>query len=192
LNCLSKITCLLLLPFVAACAQNTPVIKPNNELSRINVISVGNNNFSLQRGDQLRWRRDIIWVQDEGLADIEKSINRQNLTHEIEKQLLAKGYPVVSGSQTTQYEIVAAVILGESDRGQALTELARLYPSLGNSHEALEKGTLMLGFSRAGSKTLDWRIAIQALLAEKPTTIQSHQRIERIVAQIMSKLPEKK
>jgi len=168
------------------------VKKLNSELSRINVISVGNQNFSLKRGDQLRWKRNIIWAQDEGIADIEQRINRNSLTLEIEKQLRSKGYPVVTGSESAQYEIIAAVILGESNRGKALTELARLYPSLGDSSEALKKGTLMLGFSQTGSTTLDWRIAIQAFLADQPTTIQTHQRIERIVAQIMNKLPETK
>jgi hypothetical protein len=174
---------------LTACVETTAKTDQADDLAKISAVTVSSPDFAIKPGDSLSWRRDVIWVQGKDLPESARNINRQNLSAEIEHQLQAKGYRFVKGNQAADYEVIAAVILGKSEKGDALAELARLYPALGDSVHSLEKGTLMLGIARPGSKNLLWRSGIQAFIAEDPTVAQQRERLQGIVNSLLSTLP---
>jgi len=160
-----------------------------NDLRRMAAITVASPGFAIQPGDSIAWRRDIIWAQGKNLPDTVRNINPNSLMAEIQNQLTQKGYHFVSAGEKPKYEVVAAVILGESKQGDALVELSRIYPSLGNVDE-LEKGTLMLGLALPGSRNLAWRSAMQAFIAEDPSLNQQKKRMRSIVSSLLKSLPQ--
>ena len=86
--------------------------------------------------------------------------------------------------------MIAAVILGDSEQGKAIKELARLYPELGANTVNLEKGTLMFGIAYPASRRLLWRSAIQAFIAEDIALAEQQTRLQQIVASLLSNLPD--
>ncbi|MBL4826846.1 MAG: hypothetical protein JKY66_03900, partial [Spongiibacteraceae bacterium] len=183
-------TGILSLWLLASCSLPEPQPELGiSELSNVSAVTVRSPGFSIKSGDRLEWRRPLIWVQGESLPESVNTINPRGLMVEIQRQLVNKGYVFVQGGKAPDYEIVAAVILGESEKGAALAELARLYPALGDSFNSLKKGTLMMGIAQSGSRNLVWRSSVQAFIAENPSLSQQRDRVQVIVSSLLKALP---
>jgi hypothetical protein len=179
----------LFLLFLAGC-EAIPEVSSNKELlSAVSTVSVNSQGFSMRPGDRIAWRRGIIWATDQEVPDSAKGYSPQRLQQEIGRQLRTRGYRVVTAYDQPQYHIVAAVVLGESDRGAVLVELSRLYPALGQAGSSLKKGTLMLGISNAAGDTLLWRSASEAFIAEEARPKEQDSRIKGLVSKLLKTLP---
>ena len=161
----------------------------DDELKQLSSVTVTSPGFSLDKNASFQWRRDVIVIEGDNIPDSVRNVNTRRIRYDIEKQLRSKGYRVTNNG-SGQYELIAAVILGESTEGRQLEEIARFYPSLGDSLADLKKGTLMLGIARPSSTRLLWRSGIEAFIAENPTVEEQKQRLEMIVSSLLSGLPQ--
>ncbi|MFT5520347.1 MAG: hypothetical protein ACI9IA_000938 [Enterobacterales bacterium] len=190
LNIIKSLCLLVVTIFIIGCTTNQSTMKQPNSLSKTSSISVANSDITLKPGNSFKWRRDIIWIEGENLPDSVRNVDRNALSRLIEQQMTSKGYRIVAGQQESDYEIIAAVILGDSEQGKAIEELARLYPELGGNTVNLEKGTLMFGIAYPGSRRLLWRSAIQAFIADDIALADQQKRLQQIVASLLSNLPD--
>lgn len=174
---------------LVACSTTAPQKKSDGEILKLSAVTVSSLGFSIKPDASFRWRRQILWAQGVNFPDDAQHLNRQQLQSLIEQRLIQKGYHFTEGSQNPDYEIIAAVILGDSEEGDTLARLARLYPELGGSPESLEKGTLMLGIAKPNSKTLLWRGAIQIFINENTSLSEQQERLRRVVASLLNDLP---
>jgi hypothetical protein len=63
-----------------------------NELTMISLASVGKVGFTFKAGDSFAWRRDIIWIDENGLLPSAGDPRRVSLTAAVENRFLSKGY----------------------------------------------------------------------------------------------------
>jgi hypothetical protein len=179
----------LMLLVLASCSTGEHATNSNSSALEVSAVTVSDPSLTIRPGDNLRWRREVLWAQGDDLPEDVLKLNRQNLRTLIEKKLIQKGYHFVDKAQDSDYEIVAAAILGDSEAGEFLIRYSKLYPELSDSNEVLEKGTLMLGIVRPNSKTLVWRSAIQAFIVEDISFPERQKRLNRIVDALLQPLP---
>jgi len=190
LNNWTRTIAVLMSPLLlVACNSISHEPHQTKDLARLSAVTVSSPRMEIRAGDRLAWRRSIIWARSENLAETDGNISPSSIMVEIQRQLVQKGYLFESGEQKPDYHIVAAVILGDSQKGAAIAELARLYPALGDSVDELGKGTLMLGIARPGSRDFEWRSAIQLFIAENPQLSQQRERIHDTIARLLRSLP---
>ncbi len=178
----------ILLAILSACVEQ-PVYEAPDELARVSAVAVTSPGFSLEKGATLAWRREILWLRSAKFSDADNVVNRINLQSAIETQFRQLGYPVNPVNTPTDYVLIAAIVLGDSEKGRDFTELARMYPSLEYITESLDKGTLMVGLSRPGSPVVLWRAGIQAFIAEDLTMEERQLRLQAIVRSLVRTLP---
>jgi hypothetical protein len=171
-----------------ACAeQSTKPAAMSPEFARVAAVSVSRQGFALQPGDNLAWRRDVIWL-DSGAAPVPEHIARVRLKSALETQLRRQGLRLVHPDQA-DYHIVAAMVVGDSPAGESMKELAQLYPSLEPVSEQLPSGTLLFAVSYSGSRTVLWRSAVQLMILEDLTVQQRQQRLEIGLQSLFRELP---
>ena len=180
---------LLCLFVLIACSNNPPQKKAPSKRLNVSGVTVNYPNLSFRPDDTFRWRREILWAQADNIPQGGQGVSRQYIRGLIEHQLTQKGYQFSVDGKKSTYELVAAVILGDSIEGNHLAELARLYPELGESAESLEKGTLMLGIAKPNSKILVWRSAVQVFIHEDISLQERKERLSRVVSRLLKTLP---
>lgn len=173
---------------LAACVEQKQTVRVDNELNRLSAVAVVAPGFAMERGATLAWRSEVLLLRSESVVEAGVSVSPATVQSAIEKQLQQQGHSFVSVEQAN-YVLIAAIVLGESEEGRDLGELARLYPSLEGVSDTLEKGTLMVGLSRPGSPVILWRAALQAYLADDPSQQQSAQRLQAVIASLFGTLP---
>lgn len=161
------------------------------ELSRISAVAVTSPGFELPPNASLSWRAKVIWLQAEDIPP-DRQLNESTIQRAIEKQLVEQGYSFAGSNSLADYALVAAVVLGDSVEGKALKELARIYPSLGQVSQTLDKGTLLVGISRPRSPHILWRGAVQVFLAEEASPELRTKRIESVMRSLFATLPVSK
>ncbi|MFT6311462.1 MAG: hypothetical protein ACJAQS_001836 [Porticoccus sp.] len=166
------------------------VVEDLNDLTKISLASVGKAGFTFKAGDSFAWRRDIIWIDENGLSPPAGDTRRASLTVAIENQFLQKGYFLGINTPDANYEVVAATTLGDSVPADALAALAQLSPGLNADGSDLARGTLLIGIARAGSKEFLWRASLQGFVAEKLTPEQRSLRFNALIASVLAELPE--
>ena len=184
---------ILLAVLLAGCSRTTPVpdvIEDLNDLTKISVASVGKTGVTFKAGDRFTWRRDVIWVGQNGIAVALDDPGRVGLTIAIENQFLHKGYFLGVNTPDANYEVVAATMLGDSLPADALTELARLSPGLNADGSNLARGTMLIGIARPNSKDFIWRASLQGFVAGGLTPKVRAQRFNALVASLLAELPE--
>ncbi len=177
-----------LLVVLSACVEQ-PVYEAQDELSRVSAVAVSSPGFELEKGASLAWRRDILWLRSDKFANANNPVNKMNLQAAINQQFQQLGYTVNPVSTPSDYVLIGAIVLGDSEKGKDFEELAQLYPSLEYISESLEKGTLMVGLSRPGSPVVLWRAGIQAFIAEDLSMQERQQRLAAIVRSLVRTLP---
>ncbi|ARN75991.1 hypothetical protein [Oceanicoccus sagamiensis] len=175
---------------LSACVEQ-PVYEAPDELSRVSAVAVSSPGFSLEPGASIAWRRDILWLRSDQFASAANPVNRINLQATLNQQFQQLGYRIDPVNTPSDYVLIAAIVLGDSDKGRDFEELARLYPSLEYISENLETGTLMVGLSRPGSPVILWRAGIQAFIAEDLAMDKRQQRLESIIRSLLRTLPLK-
>jgi hypothetical protein len=174
--------------FLSSCVKQ-PVYEAPDELSRVSAVAVTSPGFILEKGATLSWRSDILWLRSDKFASKGNPVNQMNLQGTINQQFRALGYNVTPVNTASDYVLIGAIVLGDSEKGKDLEELARLYPSLEYISQSLEKGTLMVGLSRPGSPVILWRAGIQAFIAEDLSKPERQQRLQAIVRSLVRTLP---
>jgi|TARA_B110000902_G_scaffold222290_1_gene258369 hypothetical protein len=161
-----------------------------NELTMISLASVGKVGFTFKAGDSFAWRRDIIWIDENGLLPPAGDPRRASLTAAVENRFLSKGYFLGINTPDANYEVVVATTLGDSVPAGALAALAQLSPGLNSDGSDLARGTLLIGIARPGSKVFLWRASLQGFVAEKLTPEQRSLRFNALIASVLAELPE--
>lgn len=185
---LKRLALLITFILLNACIETKvlPVVDP---LNRLSAVAVGSPNFSLPIGATLAWRNDVIWLRGKNLPEEYGKTNGDIYSSVIEQQLMAQGYRFTLNVQQADYVLIAAAVMGESEKGDAFQDLAKLHPSLEEFSEGLEKGTLMLAVSRPGSPLILWRAAIQAYIAEGLEMSERMARLNAVVRSLLDTLP---
>jgi hypothetical protein len=161
-----------------------------NELTKIAVTSAGQADFAFKAGDSFVWRREVFWIDENGLSPVAVDPRRDDMTTAIESQFLHKGYFLSANTPDADYEVVAAATTGDSVPAEALAALAQLSPGLNTGGSDLATGTLLIGIARPGSKVFLWRASLQGFVAEKLTPEQRSLRFNALIASLLAELPQ--
>ncbi|GAA5317115.1 MAG: hypothetical protein AseanaTS_23190 [Candidatus Pelagadaptatus aseana] len=178
--------------FCVACSSPqtvdmAPRVLDKPRLSEVSVTAPG---FYLEAGDTLNWRRDVIVVEGEVMPGAIEHVEARQVRNVFEQGFMALGFPVVPG-KGGRYEVVAAIVLGDSPAGDAVLEVAQLYPSLGASPDQLQQGMLLVGLARPGSRQFLWRSAIQGALHPEFSAAQQQERIKVVIADLLQDIPRR-
>jgi hypothetical protein len=161
-----------------------------NELTKIAVTSAGQADFTFKAGDSFVWRREVFWIDENGLSPAAVDPRRADMTTAIESQFLHKGYFLSANTPDADYEVVAAATAADSVPAEALAALAQLSPGLSTGGSDLATGTLLIGIARPGSKVFLWRASLQGFVAEKLTPEQRSLRFNALIASLLAELPQ--
>ncbi len=182
--------CLLLLlansAYSEEASQSGPGIS-DEAFKQSSAVSTAREGFALEQGATFGWRENIILAQDVNISS-DNGFLVDDVKFIIETELSKLGMVFVD-PMDSRYAIVAAVLIGDSDEGKALSDLTKLYPTLGAVEEH-ETGTLLIGISRPGNSILLWRGAIQVFLAgEHYSNDEKLARFQPLVQDLMSTIP---
>ncbi len=142
---------------LTACVSDTPTQKPN-PMSQASAVAVAMPEFITNENTTLRWRSDLIWVDDpegrfERRADMLQKI--------LQNEFVRKGYSFVDAEQSATYDVVAVAVLGAIEGYEELEETFRLYPSLSKGDSDYKRGTVLVALAPAGTTTIVWRGALE-------------------------------
>lgn len=142
---------------LAACVSDTPVQKPN-PMSQASAVAVAMPEFITNENTTLRWRSDLIWVDDpEGRFERRADMLQQILQNEF----VRKGYRFVGTGEPANYDVVAVAVLGAIEGYEELEETFRLYPSLSKGDSGYKRGTVLVALAPAGTTKIVWRGALE-------------------------------
>ena len=108
----------------------------------------------------------------------------------VERALSTKGYQFVGAGMGSDYQIIAAVLMGESERAAELQEIAQIDPVLVAASKDLDRGTLIVAMNHSQSSKILWRGAVQAFLAEGLTREESALRLDAAIDRLFRGLPQ--
>lgn len=168
--------------------QTTPVVA-TEELPKVSAVSVAKSGFTVNPGETISWRSEILWVGDNSLQEYRRVLTQMDIQGEVERQLQEAGLQFVASTQS-EYTLTGAVIIGESPEGVALEELVRLHPSLEPLSQTLEKGTLLLALSHPGSPVILWRGAVQTFISPDIPLEQRKLRLQAVVRSLINTIPK--
>ena len=176
----------------SACAQHADSELPSpREISRISAITVSSPEFSIAAGTSFSWRSEILWHQGDSVPG-PSLLTRRDVQLAIETELARKGARFAEADEAPDYSIVAAILMGESDRATELQDIIQIHPSLRPISQTLEKGTLLIAISHPGSTDLLWRGAVQVFLVEGLTRRESEIRLESAVRNLFLRFPRQR
>jgi len=135
----------------------------------------------------LRWRSDLIWVDDpEGRYERRADMMQQILQVEFER----KGYAFAAPAGAANYDVIAVALLGElKDQGE-IAETFKLYPSLAASPEGYSKGNLLVALVLADTDIIVWRGAIEIFTDPEMQPLEvRQQRMEWGAQHLLSSIP---
>jgi hypothetical protein len=173
---------------LAACAGGSSTTPPeSNPLSQSSAVSVSMPGFVTTADTTLRWRSDLIWVDDpEGKYERTADLLQQILQREFER----KGYRFVGPTEEATYDVLAVALLGELEGREEIEQIFRLYPSLTANSGGYTKGNVLVAIAPAGTKTIVWRGALEAFTdpGMQPVEVR-RQRMEWAAQQLLRSIP---
>ncbi len=142
---------------LAACVSDTPIQTPD-PLSQASAVAVAMPEFITNENTTLRWRSDLIWVDDpegrfERRADMLQLI--------LQNEFIRKGYNFVGAGEPANYDVVAVAVLGAIEGYEELEETFRLYPSLSKGDSGYKRGSVLVALAPAGTTRIVWRGALE-------------------------------
>ena len=181
----------LLLAFImstalAACVSETPIQKPD-PMSQSSAVSVAMPGFITSSNTVLRWRSDLIWIDDpEGRYERRADMLQQALQDEFKR----KGYSFVGANEAANYDVLAVALLGDIQGHTEVEEVFRMYPSLSASSEGYKRGTILVALAPAGTKIVVWRGALEMFTEPGMQQVQvREQRMQWGARQVLSSIP---
>jgi hypothetical protein len=142
---------------LAACVSDTPIQTPD-PMSQASAVAVAMPEFITNENTTLRWRSDLIWVDDpegrfERRADMLQLI--------LQNEFIRKGYNFVGAGEPANYDVVAVAVLGAIEGYEELEETFRLYPSLSKGDSGYKRGSVLVALAPAGTTKIVWRGALE-------------------------------
>lgn len=171
-----------------ACSGSSTITAPEaNPLSQSSTVSVSMPGFITTAETTLRWRSDLIWVDDpEGKYERRADMLQQILQREFER----KGYRFVGPTEEATYDVLAVALLGELEGREEIEQIFRLYPSLTANSGGYTKGNVLVAIAPAGTKTIVWRGALEAFTDPGLQPIEvRRQRMEWAAQQLLGSIP---
>lgn len=159
------------------------------EFIPVSAVSVTQPGFEVKSGDTYGWRSEMLWIGEDADGPYRQALTQLNIGQEIDRQLAARGL-VKQSLADAELVLIAAVRIGNDDDSAAVTELARLYPSLGSVSMTLERGTLLVALARSGSPVVLWRGAIETFISGDVEPEKRRARLEIIVRSLLNTLPQ--
>ena len=174
---------------LVACTSSSSTTTPeSNPLSQSSAVSVSMPGFVTTADTTLRWRSDLIWVDDpEGKYEQIADMLQQILQREFER----KGYQFVGPTEEATYDVLAVALLGELEGREEIEQIFRLYPSLTANSGGYTKGNVLVAIAPSGTKTIVWRGALEAFTdpGMQPMEVRK-QRMEWAAQQLLRSIPE--
>lgn len=177
---------LALLTLLGACANND---RPDAQdpLGQSSAVSVSMPEFVTAPGTTLRWRSDLIWVDDpEGRYERRADMLQAAIAREFE----LKGYRFVTAGTEATYDVLAVAVLGDLAGHEEVSEIFRLYPSLAASPSGYAKGNVLLAIAPSGTRNIVWRGALEVFTDSGMQTLeQRQQRMNWGARQLLDSIP---
>jgi hypothetical protein len=171
---------------VAACTSE-PTIHSPDPFTRASAVAVAMPGFITSAETVLRWRSDLIWVDDpEGRYERRADMLQLALEDEFER----KGYTFVGAGEPANYDVLAVALLGDIQGHEELEETFRMYPSLSSSSQGYKRGTVLVALAPAGTKIVVWRGALEIFTDPGMEKISiREQRMQWGARQVLSSIP---
>lgn len=173
---------------LAACSTDRTTQAPGSDpLNQSSAVSVSMPGFITSPETTLRWRSDLIWVDDpEGRFERRAHMLQQILQSEFEQ----KGYQFVGPGEDATYDVFAVALLGELDSQEEIEKIFRLYPSLAANSAGYTKGNVLVAIAPADTETIVWRGALEAFTDPGMRELAARkQRMEWAARQLLSSIP---
>lgn len=195
---------LLSVLFVVACTTSTTSPDPDSSARKDPMaqkvsVTVSGPEMPVTTTTPLSWYADVAAVMapvgdtknaksDAVIANLpDKGEVPAWMQHEIQTQMEAKGFLFTEDS--TRYQVVGAMVLGEGEASTKAQALFRLFPTLAGTADAEHpKGTLLLGIWDSEEKKGVWRSALQTFADPHAPDAAKRQRLSGLVAEMLSKL----
>jgi hypothetical protein len=171
---------------LAACVSDTPIQTPN-PMSQASAVAVAMPEFITNENTTLRWRSDLIWVDDpEGRFERRANMLQQALQDEF----VRKGYTFVGAGEPANYDVVAVAVLGAIEGYTELEETFRLYPSLNKGDNGYKRGSVLVALAPAGTTKIVWRGALEMFTDPGMVSINVREkRMQWGSMQLLSSIP---
>lgn len=169
--------------FVSACSNLGQPDSSAGVLENTSVISVAQPSFTLTPAARIGWREDMRLIadnQDEQLKELARLMSQV-----IEQDFMSKGFRLVGSKKPRQYELLAAIIVGETPGDDPLA--ATLNLNTGQYDDSY--GTLGMAVRRTGQNRDLWRGAIRLGLRPDLSIEDRRARSEAAVKVLMQRLP---
>ena len=178
---------LLVLLHLTACTTGGSGVSQPDPLSQSSAISVSMPGFVTSHETTLRWRSDLIWVDDpDGRYKRSAGLLQQALQSEFEQ----KGYQFVGAGEEANYDVLAVALLGELEGREEIEQIFHLYPSLTANDGGYTKGNVLVAIAPAGTKDIVWRGAIELCSDPGMQRIEvRQQRMEWAAHQLLGSIP---
>ncbi|MEH6583244.1 MAG: hypothetical protein V7754_14980 [Halioglobus sp.] len=173
--------------FTACSSSGSAPTQQPDPLSQSSAVSVAMPEFVTSADTTLRWRSDVVWVDDpEGKYERRADLLQQILKSEFE----LKGYQFVGPEDDATYDVLAVAVLGDLQDQEEIEKTFRLYPSLASNPSGYTKGNLLVAIAPAGTDLIVWRGAIEVFSdpGMQPLTVRQ-QRMEWAAQQLLSSIP---
>jgi hypothetical protein len=172
---------------LAACVAGTPTAHQPDPLTQSSAVSVSMPEFVTSADTTLRWRSDLIWVDDPN-GQYERSA--EMLQGVLQEELENKGYQFVGPAEDANYDVLAVALLGPLEGREEIEQVFRLYPSLTANSGGYTRGNVLLAIAPAGTKKIVWRGAIELFSDPAMAPVEQRRaRMEWAARQLLGSVP---
>lgn len=147
----------LMVSVLVGCAGGSSASQPD-PLTQSSAVSVAMPDFKTAEDTTLRWRSDLIWVDDpEGQFERRAVMLQNALQVEFER----KGYQFVGPNEQATYDVLAIAVLGELKDQEEIEQVFRLYPSLAANSQGYTPGNVLVAIAPMATRRIVWRGALE-------------------------------
>ena len=176
----------------AACTQVQTKPVASDNLNTYSAIVTADESFHPKANETFVWYDELVLADENDTVQSPQKTKRFVETL-IEDEVRLKHYQFTDKASQANYMIGAAVILDNSEMSQKISNFVEIFPSLRQSINQYNEGTLLVVIARPGdmsqSKIL-WRGAIQAYVAGEEMSLEQRQlRTQAFIKQLMNGLP---
>jgi hypothetical protein len=172
---------------LAACVAGTSTAPDPDPLSQSSAVSVSMPEFVTSADTTLRWRSDLIWVDD---PDGQYERSAEMLQGVLQDELQSKGYEFVGPGDAANYDVLAVALLGALEGREEIEQVFRLYPSLTANSGGYTRGNVLVAIAPAGTKQIVWRGAIELFSDPAMAPIEERRaRMQWAARQLLGSIP---
>ncbi|MEH6567797.1 MAG: hypothetical protein V7709_01895 [Halioglobus sp.] len=155
---ISRLALTALIALVLIACSGSPTAPKPDPLSQSSAVSVAMPDFKTSDDTTLRWRSQLIWVDDpEGQFERRADMLQNSLQVEFER----KGYQFVGPNEQATYDVLAVAVLGDLKDQTEIEQIFRLYPSLASNSQGYTPGNVLVAIAPIGTTHIVWRGALE-------------------------------